>query len=179
MTGSERPRLAVAAWITIVALSAWQLARTPVIADLGAFPPSATPTQELLLEQMKSGAASRVLLVALRGASEERLAAASRSLAAALRASGLFASVQNGADESLRADRDAFMNYRYVLSPAVSAERFSAQGLRTSLESALGELATQPAGPLRSLLPRVRKPFVTYGTHADADWVASEVRVKS
>jgi predicted exporter len=155
MTGSERPRLAVAAWIAVVALSAWQLARTPVIADLGAFlPPSATPTQQLLLEQMKSGAASRVLLVALGGAPEERLAAASRSLAAELRASGLFASVQNGADESLRADRDAFMNYRYVLSPAVSAERFSAQGLRTSLESALGELATQPAGPLRALLPR-------------------------
>jgi predicted exporter len=155
MTGSERPRLAVAAWITLVALSAWQLARTPVIADLGAFlPPSATPTQELLLEQMKSGAASRVLLVALSGVSEERLAAASRSLASELRASRLFASVQNGEDESLRADRDAFMNYRYVLSPAVSAERFSAQGLRTSLESALGELATQPAGPLRALLPR-------------------------
>lgn len=155
MTGSERPRLAVAAWIALVALSAWQLARTPVIADLGAFlPPSATPTQQLLLEQMKSGAASRVLLVALSGVPEERLAAASRSLAAELRSSGLFASVQNGADESLRADREAFMNYRYVLSPAVSAERFSAQGLRTSLEAALGELATQPAGPLRALLPR-------------------------
>ena len=155
MTGSERPRLAVAAWIAIVALSVWQLARTPVIADLGAFlPPGITPTQALLLEQMKSGAASRVVLVALGGAGEERLAAASRSLAAELRASGLFASVQNGEDESLRADREAFMNYRYVLSPAVSAERFSAQGLRTSLESALGELATQPAGPLRTLLPR-------------------------
>jgi predicted exporter len=92
MTGSERPRLAVAAWIALVALSAWQLARTPVIADLGAFlPPSATPTQELLLEQMKSGAASRVLLAALSGVPEERLAAASRSHAAELRASGLFA----------------------------------------------------------------------------------------
>ena len=31
---------------------------------------------------------------------------------------------------------------------------------------------------VRSLLPRVRKPFVTYGTQADADWVASDVRVE-
>ena len=31
---------------------------------------------------------------------------------------------------------------------------------------------------VRALLPRVRKPFVTYGTHADADWVASNVRVE-
>jgi predicted exporter len=155
MTGSERPRLAVALWIAVLALSVWQLARTAVIADLGAFlPPSATPTQQLLLEQMRSGVASRILLIALGGASEERLAAASRSLAADLRSSGLFASVQNGADEGLRADREAFMNYRYVLSPSVTPERFSAQSLRKSLESALGELASQPAGALRTLLPR-------------------------
>src|SRR5262245_48625501 len=127
MTGSERPRLAVAIWLLVLALGAWQLARTRVIADLGAFlPPSATPTQELLLEQMRSGVASRIMLIALGGASEERLAAASGSLAGEMRASSLFTSVQNGADEGLRADREAFMNYRYVLSPAVAAGSFSA-----------------------------------------------------
>src|SRR5919108_2844003 len=104
MTGSERPRLAVAVWVVVLALSAWQLARTPVIADLGAFlPPSASPTQELLLEQMRSGVASRILLIALGGASEERLAGASRAAAAEMRASGLFASVQNGSGDGPRA----------------------------------------------------------------------------
>jgi predicted exporter len=155
MTGSERPRLAVALWLVVLALSAWQLTRTRVIADLGAFlPPSATPTQQLLLEQMRSGVASRILLVALGGAPQDRLAAASRSSAAELRSSGLFASVQNGAEEGLRADREAFMNYRYVLSPALAAERFSAPALREALESALGELATQAGSATRSLLPR-------------------------
>jgi predicted exporter len=159
MTGSRPSRLAVrlwiALWILLLALSAWQLARTRIIADLGAFlPPSATPTQELLLEQMRSGVASRILLIALGGADEERLADASRTLAGALRASGFFASVQNGGEEGLRADRDAFMNYRYVLSPGAGAERFSAKGLRASLESALGELATQPGSALRAILPR-------------------------
>ena len=155
MMGSERPRLAVAIWIAVLALSAWQLARTRVIADLGAFlPPSATPTQQLLLEQMSSGVASRILLIALGGAPEERLAAASVSLAAGLRASGLFASVQNGGDDGLRADREAFMNYRYVLSPAVAPEHFSAPALRKALESALGELATQPGSAMRAVLPR-------------------------
>ncbi len=155
MTGSERPRLAVAIWIAVLALSAWQLARTRVIADLGAFlPPSATPTQQLLLEQMRSGVASRILLIAIGGAPEERVAAASVSLAAGLRASGLFAAVQNGGDEALRADREAFMNYRYVLSPAVAPERFSAPALRKALESALGELATQPGSAMRAVLPR-------------------------
>jgi predicted exporter len=152
---SRWPRLALAAWLTILALSAWQLTRVNLVADLGAFlPPSATPTQQLLLDQMRSGVASRLMLIAIGGAGEERLAAASRSLAAELRASGLFASVQNGSDEGLRADREAFMNYRYVLTPAADAKRFSPGALRAALESALGELASQPGGPLRALLPR-------------------------
>ena len=155
MTRSERPGVVVAAWIVLLALSAWQLARTPIIADLGAFlPAAATPAQRLLLEQMKSGGASRLLLVALSGASPERLAAASRAAAEALRASGLFASVQNGAEEGLRADREAFMDYRYVLSPGVERERFSAPGLREALQARLAELATQPASPARAVLPR-------------------------
>lgn len=155
MTGSKRPRFAVALWLLLLALSGWQLAHTRVVADLGAFlPPSATPAQQLLLDQMRSGVASRILLIALSGADDERLASESRAAAAKLRASELFASVQNGGDEGLRADREAFMNYRYVLSPAAGGERFSAPALRASLESALAELATQSAGPLRAVLPR-------------------------
>ena len=155
MTGSERPRLAVALWLLILALGGWQLAHTRVVADLGAFlPPSATPAQQLLLDQMRSGVASRILLIAVSGSDDERLASESRAAAAKLRSSGLFASVQNGGDEGLRADREAFMNYRYVLSPAAGSERFSAPALRVSLEAALAELASQSAGPLRAVLPR-------------------------
>ena len=155
MTGSERPRFALALWLLVLILSGWQLAHTRMVADLGAFlPPSATPAQQLLLEQMRSGVASRILLIALGGAEEERLAEASGAMAAKLRASGLFAVVQNGGEEGLRADREAFMDYRYVLSPGAGAERFSAAALRATLELALAELATQSAGPLRALLPR-------------------------
>jgi predicted exporter len=155
MMGSKRPRLAVAIWLLVLVVSGWQLMRTRVVADLGAFlPPSASPAQQLLLEQMRSGVASRLLLVALGGAEAQRLAQASHSMAAKLRASGLFASVQNGGEEGLRADREAFMTYRYVLAPAAGGERFSAAALRKSLESALAELATQSAAPLRTTLPR-------------------------
>jgi predicted exporter len=92
--------------------------------------------------------------IGLVGAPLLRLPDGTPSLAGALRASGLFASVQNGGEEGLRADREAFMNYRYVLSPGAGAGRFSAGGLRASLESALGELATQPGSALRAILPR-------------------------
>jgi predicted exporter len=155
MMGSKRPRLAVAIWLLVLVVSGWQLARTRVVADLGAFlPPSASPAQQLLLEQMRSGVASRLLLVAVGGADTERLAQASHSMAAKLRASGLFASVQNGGEEGMRADRETFMNYRYVLTPTAGGERFSAAALRASLESALAELATQSAAALRTTLPR-------------------------
>ncbi|HEU4442228.1 MAG TPA: hypothetical protein VFR83_09420 [Burkholderiales bacterium] len=71
MMGSKRPRLAVAFWLLVLVVSGWQLARTRVVADLSAFlPPSATPAQQLLLEQMRSGVASRLLLVAVGGADE-------------------------------------------------------------------------------------------------------------
>ena len=155
MTASARPRLAVALWLVVLALGAWQLARTRVIADLGAFlPPSATPAQQILLEQMKSGVASRIVLIALSGAPEDKLAQASRALAGGLRKSGLFTTVQNGAEEGLRAEREALMAHRYVLSPAVAPERFSAPALRTALESALADLASQPGSATRALLPR-------------------------
>lgn len=152
--GSERPRLAVALWVVVLALSAWQLTRTRVVADLSAFlPPSATPTQQLLLEQMRSGAGSRLVLIALSGAPQDRLAQASDSLAQRLRDSTLFASVQNGSAEGLRADREALLNYRYLLSPA-AGERLNAPALRKSLEEAFGELATQPGAAMRGLLAR-------------------------
>lgn len=151
---SERPRLAVALWLLLLALSAWQLARTRVVADLSAFlPPSATPTQQLLLEQVRSGAGSRIVLIALSGAPQDRLARASEALAQKLRESPLFASVQNGTAEGLSADRDALLQYRYVLSPA-SGERLSAASLRKALEAALAELGTQPGAALRAVLPR-------------------------
>jgi predicted exporter len=151
----NKGRLALVLWLLVLALSAWELAaRTRMVADLSAFlPRSATPTQQVLLEQMRSGAASRVMLIALRGAPEERLAAASRGVVVKLRASGLFASVQNGDAESLRSDREAFMRYRYVLSPEKDAERFTSTGLRAALESALGELAAQPGSALARMLP--------------------------
>lgn len=151
---SERPRVALGLWLAALALSAWQLTRAPVVADLSAFlPPSATPAQQLLLEQLKSGVGSRVMLIALGGAPEEALAGTSRTLAAALHKSGLFGTVQNGDFEGMRADREAFLQYRYALSP-LAAERFSAAGLRAALESALADLATQSGAAMRGLLPR-------------------------
>ncbi|NLZ40171.1 MAG: transporter, partial [Comamonadaceae bacterium] len=87
----------VALWLLALAAAALQIARSPLSTDLSAFlPRSVEPQQRVLVEQIEDGAPARTLLVAIEGGSAAQRAAASRALAAALRASGRFAQVGNG-----------------------------------------------------------------------------------
>ncbi len=138
----------VALWLAAVAACAWIAVRATYTADLTAFlPRSVTPSQALLIAQLRDGVAARLVLVGLEGADEAALAATSRALADRLRASDRFAYVANGAGGLSKRDRDALLDHRYLLSPAVNAERFSAAGLRAALERTL-ELLASPAGTL-------------------------------
>jgi predicted exporter len=138
----------VALWLAAIAACAWIAARATYTADLTAFlPQSVTPSQSLLMAQLRDGIAARLLLVGLEGADEATLAKTSRALAERLRAADRFAYVANGAGGLARRDRDALLDHRYLLSPGVDAERFSATGLRAALERSL-ELLASPAGTL-------------------------------
>jgi predicted exporter len=145
----------VALWLAAVAACAWVAARATYTADLTAFlPRSVTPSQSLLMAQLRDGVAARLLLAGLEGADEAALAGTSRALAGRLRASDRFAYVANGAGGLSRRDRDALLEHRYLLSPGVGAEKFSAAGLRAALERML-ELLASPAGTLvRPMLAR-------------------------
>jgi predicted exporter len=139
---------AIAVWLAGVAACAWFVANASFTGDLTAFlPRSASPSQALLVAQLREGVASRLLLVGLEGADEAALAATSRALARRLREGGDFAYVANGEGGLARRDREVLFEHRYVLSPAVDAERFSAAGLRAALEGTL-ELLASPAGAL-------------------------------
>lgn len=147
-TGAGRA-VPLAIWVVAAAACLWiVLARTSYTADLTAFlPRSKTPGQELLIGQLRDGVAARLVLIALEGADERELAASSRALARRLRASGAFGYVTNGETALAKADRDALFAHRYLLSPAVTPDRFTEQGLRTALEGTL-ELLASPLGPL-------------------------------
>jgi len=135
-------------WLTAVMACTWIAVRATYTADLTAFlPPSVTPNQALLIAQLRDGVAARLVLVGLEGADEATLAATSRALAERLRASDRFAYVANGAGGLSKRDRDALLDHRYLLSPAMNAEHFSAAGLRAALERTL-ELLASPAGTL-------------------------------
>ena len=155
MTPGTRRRTVLALWLLAMALGAWLIARTAFSADLSAFlPQSPNARQRVLIEQLQSGVAARTLLLAIEGGDAGQRAAASRTLAAALRSSGLFEQVQNGEAGDWQATGDWLVQHRYQLSPAVSPERFTVAGLRDAIDETLSLLGTPAGSALKPLLPR-------------------------
>ena len=76
-------------------ISATGVAVRSELADL--LPEGTTPTQRLLLTQVRSGLAGRLILLALEGGTSDQLARASAEFSERLRATGHFALVENGA----------------------------------------------------------------------------------
>ena len=140
--------VAVALWLLALAIALGVALRTRYVADLSAFLPSApTPEQAVLLDQLKSGSASRLILVGIEGGDAATRNAASQRLGARLRETPHFASVDNG-DTAVwqQAGRFVFA-HRYALSPAVDTARFQVEGLRMAIDETLSLLGT-PAGTL-------------------------------
>ncbi len=150
---SGRARAAIAAWLLLLGLCVWVVWRTPLIFDLTAFlPKTRTPVQQLLMEQLRSGVAARLMLVAVAGDDSQALAQISRDMAKTLRASGLFSTVNNGDAQSFTAEREFLLRHRYLLSPAVTAQHFSAEGLRQALQNDLERLASPAATLIKPTL---------------------------
>lgn len=149
-------RGAIAVWLILAAACGlWLTQRLVLTTDLSAFlPPAATQTQEILIGQLRSGVASRLLLLGIEDADEEALAKASTGLADRLARSGQFESVANGDAVRAAADLEQLFSMRYALSPGVSTELFSAPGLRAALQESLALLASPLSAPFRARLPQ-------------------------
>ena len=148
-------RTAIAVWLILMLACGWIISRSQFTTDLSAFlPRSPTPEQQLLLEQISDGLASRLILVGISGCDATTRARISKQIAQRLRADPAFVSVNNGEPVTQQRDRDFLFSHRYLLSPAVTPERFSATGLRAAIDDSIALLAS-PAGLLvKSLLPR-------------------------
>jgi predicted exporter len=123
--------------------------------DFSAFlPPSAGAEEKLLVSQLREGVVSRLMLVALEGADERTLAAASRAVAGCLEGLPEFTFVANGESARFLKQSQVLLAHRYVLSDRVTPERFTEAGLREALEESFAILRS-PAGALISpTLPR-------------------------
>jgi predicted exporter len=148
-------RASIVLWLAFILASAIIIGRSQFTTDLSAFlPRSPTPAQQLLLEQIRDGLASRLILVGIEGADASTRATLSKQIALRLRTDPAFVSVNNGEPVSAERDRAFLFDHRYLLSPAVTPARFSVDGLRAALSDSIDLLAS-PAGLLvKSLLPR-------------------------
>lgn len=148
MTG----RAPVYLWILFLAACAAVAWRADYTADLSAFlPRHPTPSQRILVDQLRAGVVSQVMLVALDGAPPEQLGRLSTALAERLAHFEEFAFVSNGASSQMEADGKFLLEHRYLLSAGVTPERFTEAGLRAALEEDLTLLAS----PMGSLVNRV------------------------
>lgn len=148
-------RTAIVLWLAFILACGIIISRSQFTTDLSAFlPRSPTPAQQLLLDQIREGSASRLILVGIEGADASTRARISKQIAKRLRADPAFVTVNNGEPVSAERDRAFLFNNRYLLSPAVTPLRFSADGLHAALSESIDLLAS-PAGLLvKSLLPR-------------------------
>jgi predicted exporter len=141
-------------WLAFMSACIGIISRSHFTADLSAFLPSApTPEQKLLIDQIKSGVASRLTLVGIDGADPEIRARASKALASRLQNDSQFLYVTNG--ENVDAERDhAILFYnRYLLSPDITPARFTAEGLHDALQDSIEQLASTTGMFTKDLLP--------------------------
>lgn len=142
-------------WLALVGLAVWQITRTSFVADLSAFMPASPDAQQrVLIEQLQSGTVARTLLVAIDGGDAVARAQASRGLATAMRASGLFEQVNNGETDAWAGTGTWLFEHRYQLSPAVDAAHFTPAGLKSALNDTLSLLGTPMGNSLKPLLDK-------------------------
>jgi predicted exporter len=181
---TARTLRAVAFAVIVVLLGYYTVTRVRVSADFSAFlPAGASATQRALIQQLREGAAGRLLLIALSGATTDVLADQSRALVARLAAQPQFTYAVNGDAAQLARDLAFVAAHRYALSPGVEPGRFSTEGLRAALERRLEglygsaapleklTLAQDPTGETVEVLRRVlpaRSPQIVNGVWFDA-----------
>ena len=135
-------------WLAAMALGVVLLLNTRFSADVSFFLPSKpTAEQSVMVDQLREGAVSRLLMVAIAGGDAGQRAEASRALRASLAGNAAFATVQNGEAEAMDATRDFLLAHRYLLSNAVTPERFSVDGLKSAVNNSI-DLLSSSAGLL-------------------------------
>jgi len=181
---TRRALLPLLVWLLLLIAAITALRGTPVTHDLTQFLPSAaTGEQQLATRLVRSGPASRLILIGLENAAPEALADTSQRMAGILQASGLFSQVNNGMQldmDSLELER----RYRYLLDPNTTTTAFDNQHLRDSLQQRLNELsgalplmdrqqlAADPTAAFRAVLDNwqsLRQPPRLYGVWFSAD----------
>jgi predicted exporter len=135
-------RLPLAATLlATVLLTVAVFAVTPVRSDMAELlPEGRTEASRLMLRELRSGAATSLVLAGIEGVPEAALTGISDRLAAALARDNRFAFAQNGRDVLGEADLAALFARRYLLSPATGGAAFDIPALRDDFAKLLDGL---------------------------------------
>jgi predicted exporter len=141
-------------WTVLIAVAVFVVARAHYTTDLSAFlPRTPTAAQRLLVDQLRDGLASRLIIVAIDGSDSPTRARVSQAMAAQLRGDPQFVSVNNGESAVTDRDRQFLFSHRYLLSDSVTPSRFTVAGVKEAIQDTIDLLAS-PAGLLaKELLP--------------------------
>jgi predicted exporter len=158
----------VGIWLLFLLVCGAIVAQATFTADMSAFlPRNPSARQQILIDQISEGFASRTLIVAISGVSPRTLAKISRHMGDHLRGESTLATVNNGQAQTSEKDQAFLFANRYVLSPAVTPARMQAAGLRSAIASTIDEvasstglfskslLASDPTGEMLEILKRV------------------------
>lgn len=144
-----------AVFAVLAALALTVVVRATYTADLSAFLPRApTARERLLVDELRTGLASRVIMVAIEDGDAAQRAQVAADLARRLRSGPEFVDVSDG-DRAGVEETAAFLTaHRYLLSDAVTGERFTVAGLRAAIEDTLETLASPEGLAAKSLFTR-------------------------
>ncbi len=175
----------IAIWVLAIAACILVIARTELRTDMTAFlPRSPSAGQQALVDQLRNGVVSRLILLGIEGAPPDSLAALSRTLAQRLRGRPAFVAVNNGEEVASAAERDWVWRNRYLLSPGVRPERFTVAGLHEALTADLQllgsdlavlvkrSLPSDPTGEILALVDRLAgaaRPYARDGVSLSSD----------
>ena len=165
MSAVARFPLLLALLLSALALTG-ALRAVDIRSDMAAFLPAGrTQASRFMLQELQSGSATSLILLGIEGAPPAELARISTALAAGLHRTGLFTLVGNGQDALAGPDAAQLFADRYLLSPAVKNDAFTAAALHgdlvkllAALQSSAAPLAVQfglpdPTGAFAALAP--------------------------
>ena len=145
----------IAIWLAVMAFAVWIVSHSRFSTDMSVFLPSEpTARQQILVDQIKDGTLSRLILLGIEGGSAEQRAHASRQLAHWLRMNPAFDGAVNADTDSREKDFTWLMKHRYALSDQVTPDRFSNPGLLQAIQASANGLATPQGLALKAIFPR-------------------------
>ena len=148
-------RWPVLVWIVLITGALWFTAtRLSVHSELSdLLPEGTTATQRLLLTQVRSGLAARLMLLAIEGSHPDELARLSKGLAEGLREHSQIDFVGNGTQTLSPEERQVLFRSRYLLSRTAGADTFSTHSLHVALEQRLDDLRSPLAPMMKEYIP--------------------------